>query len=59
MSTLAAGAGNLEEAIQRTVVPGLFLLPGGPLPPQPAELLHTRAFSELARRASGSASTGC
>lgn len=47
VSTLSAGAGVLEDAIQRTVVPGLFLLPGGPLPPQPAELLHTRAFSEL------------
>jgi capsular exopolysaccharide synthesis family protein len=41
------GEGSLERAIKSTDVPNLFVLPCGPLPPNPAELLHTRAFSEL------------
>ncbi len=33
--------------MKRTVVPGLDVLPCGPLPPSPAELLHTDAFKAL------------
>jgi capsular exopolysaccharide synthesis family protein len=47
VSSLVVGEGKLETAIKTTEVPGLFLLPCGPVPPNPAELLHTRAFSEL------------
>jgi succinoglycan biosynthesis transport protein ExoP len=47
VSSLVVGEGSLERAIKSTDVPNLFVLPCGPLPPNPAELLHTRAFSEL------------
>src|SRR5262249_17645161 len=33
-----------------TEVPGLFVLPCGPIPPNPAELLHTNAFSDLLQK---------
>lgn len=47
VSSLVVGEGKLEDAIKTTEVPGMFLLPCGPVPPNPAELLHTRAFGEL------------
>jgi capsular exopolysaccharide synthesis family protein len=47
VSSLVVGEGKLEDAIKTTEVPGMFLLPCGPVPPNPAELLHTRAFAEL------------
>lgn len=47
VSSLVVGEGSLDDAIKSTEVPGLFLLPCGPIPPNPAELLHTRAFNDL------------
>lgn len=47
VSSLVLGEGKLDDAIKTTEVPGLYLLPCGPIPPNPAELLHTRAFAEL------------
>jgi capsular exopolysaccharide synthesis family protein len=38
-STLLTGAVRLQGAVQPTDWPNLFLLPSGPLPPSPAELL--------------------
>jgi capsular exopolysaccharide synthesis family protein len=46
----------LEAALQDTDVPGLQLLPSGPLPPNPLDLLSSRRasqlFAELKRRCS-------
>lgn len=53
ISSLVVGEGSLDTAIRSTEVPGLFLLPCGPVPPNPAELLHTQAFKELLRSAAG------
>lgn len=47
VSSLVVGEGKLEDAIKTTEVPGVYLLPCGPVPPNPAELLHTKAFGEL------------
>ncbi len=47
VSSLIVGEGKMDEAIKSTEVPGLFILPCGPIPPNPAELLHTRAFGDL------------
>ncbi|MEW6434121.1 MAG: polysaccharide biosynthesis tyrosine autokinase [Myxococcota bacterium] len=47
VSSLVVGEGTLEAAIKSTEVSGLFVLPCGPVPPNPAELLHTKAFAEL------------
>jgi len=49
LSSLIVGEGSLEEAIKSTTIPGLFVLPSGPVPPNPAELLHTERFKALAR----------
>ncbi|MFY1831630.1 GumC family protein [Myxococcus fulvus] len=53
ISSLVVGEGTLEAAVKSTEVPGLFLLPCGPLPPNPAELLHTRAFADLLKLVAG------
>lgn len=47
VSSLVVGEGKLEDAIKTTEVPGVYLLPCGPVSPNPAELLHTKAFGEL------------
>ena len=47
VSSLVVNQGTLENAIKSTEVPGMYLLPCGPLPPNPAELLHTHAFNAL------------
>lgn len=47
VSSLVVGEGKLDDALKTTEVPGLFVLPCGPIPPNPAELLHTKAFGDL------------
>jgi len=47
VSTVVVGEGALDGAIKNTDVPGLFVVPCGPVPPNPAELLHTKAFARL------------
>jgi len=48
------GIGN-EESIQKTAIPNLWLIPSGPLPPNPSELLSSKRFgivlSKLGERA--------
>lgn len=47
VSSVVVGEGKLEDAIKTTDVPGLFVMPCGPVPPNPAELLHTQAFGDI------------
>ena len=47
VSSLVVGEGSMAQAIKSTEVPNLFLLPCGPIPPNPSELLHTHAFKDL------------
>lgn len=47
VSTIIVGSAPVDDAIKATDVPNLFVMPCGPVPPNPAELLHTRAFKEL------------
>lgn len=51
ISSVVVGEAQLKDAVRPTEVPGLSLLPCGPIPPNPAELLHTKAFHELMRAA--------
>lgn len=44
LSSLILGEASYEEAIQDSTVPNLHILPCGPIPPNPAELLHTDSF---------------
>ena len=47
LSSLIVGEGELESSITRDVLPGLDLLCCGPIPPNPAELLHAPGFQHL------------
>jgi succinoglycan biosynthesis transport protein ExoP len=54
LSSVVVGETELAEAIKSTEVPNLFVLPCGPIPPNPAEMFHTKAFAavlEAARQA--------
>jgi succinoglycan biosynthesis transport protein ExoP len=45
ISTVIVGKSPLSEAIKHTDVPNLDVLPCGPVPPNPSELLHTDRFA--------------
>ncbi len=47
LSSLILGEGTLKETAKASGVPNLSLLTSGPIPPNPAELLHTEAFHKL------------
>jgi capsular exopolysaccharide synthesis family protein len=47
LSSLILGDGTLASVIRQTLVTRLDVLPCGPVPPNPAELLHTVAFQRL------------
>jgi polysaccharide biosynthesis transport protein len=49
VSTAIVGNSTLDEVIKRTEVPNLDVLPCGPVPPNPSELLHTARFAQLVR----------
>jgi len=40
----------IEELAQETEVPNLWVIPCGPTPPNPAELLHSEAFENLLKQ---------
>ena len=47
VSNLVLGEATLDQAIQGTGINRLDIMACGPIPPNPAELLHTEAFSNL------------
>jgi capsular exopolysaccharide synthesis family protein len=47
LSTVVQGQATLDQAIQPTAVSGLEVLPCGPKPAQPTELLNSPMFTEL------------
>ncbi len=47
LACVMAGEAELADVIQQTAVPGLFVLPCGPHPPNPAELLNRPKLKEL------------
>jgi polysaccharide biosynthesis transport protein len=38
---------RLDDALSETVAPNLWVLPSGPTPPNPADLMHSEAFGRL------------
>ncbi|MCM2332401.1 MAG: polysaccharide biosynthesis tyrosine autokinase [Anaeromyxobacteraceae bacterium] len=47
LSSLILGDGLLEDAVQPSSINNLWVLPCGPIPPNPSELLHTSNFNAL------------
>jgi capsular exopolysaccharide synthesis family protein len=47
LSSLILGEGTLDGTIRHVGVPNLDILPCGPVPPSPSELLHTASFLKL------------
>jgi capsular exopolysaccharide synthesis family protein len=47
LSGVMSGEHKLREAIQSTHVPGLYLLPCGPVPENPSELLNSKKFARM------------
>lgn len=47
LSSLIVGDASMQDAVKSTDLPNLFVLPCGPTPPNPAELLQTEKFSVL------------
>lgn len=46
LSTLLTGGSKYDEVIFPTVEPNLFVIPAGPIPPHPSELLHSQTMFE-------------
>ena len=53
VTSVIVGEASLAEAASPTDIPGLDVLPCGPIPPNPSELLHGAAFEELVETARG------
>jgi capsular exopolysaccharide synthesis family protein len=47
LSSVLTGAGELRTAIQETKIPNLFVIPCGPVPPNPGELIVANRFKQL------------
>jgi capsular exopolysaccharide synthesis family protein len=47
LSNVLAGHANLDLAIRATGIPGLDLLPCGPVPANPSEILNSQPFADL------------
>jgi len=47
LSTVLATGSDWEDTLKSTEVPGLSVIPSGPIPPNPVELLHTERFRTL------------
>ncbi len=49
VSTLFEGSSAYEESIRPTEIPNLFILPAGPIPENPSELLGSRQTQDIIR----------
>lgn len=47
LSSVLTRQGKLEEVVQQTDITGLSIITSGPIPPNPAELLASKAMEEL------------
>lgn len=46
LSSVLAGEAQLDQAIQKTAVPNLDMLPCGPIPSNPSEILNSQVFAD-------------
>ncbi|MFQ5700484.1 MAG: GumC family protein [Acidobacteriota bacterium] len=47
LTSVLAGNRKLDEVLRETPHPGLMVVPSGPIPPNPAELLHSQAMKDI------------
>jgi capsular exopolysaccharide synthesis family protein len=47
LSNVIAGQVKLREAVRQTETPGLYVLPCGPVPPNPSEILNGKRFAQV------------
>ena len=47
LSTLLTQSANIEEIVQATGIPGMYVLTSGPLPPNPAKILDSPEMTSL------------
>jgi len=47
LSSILTGTEGLKAAIQKSSIPNLFVIPCGPIPPNPGELIVAAAFRQL------------
>jgi capsular exopolysaccharide synthesis family protein len=47
LSSVLTGTAPLKATIQQTAIPNLFVIPCGPIPPNPGELIVANRFREL------------
>jgi capsular exopolysaccharide synthesis family protein len=47
LSSVLAGEAELDEVIQSTAISGLDILPCGPIPANPSEILNSQTFADL------------
>ena len=59
VSNVLAGQAKLDDAICPTKVAGLHLLPCGPIPANPSEILNGQAFADCWRRCRARTTTCC
>jgi polysaccharide biosynthesis transport protein len=46
-ASVLGGSAEIAEALHQTAIPGLSVIPSGPIPPNPAELLTSHRFKEM------------
>ena len=52
LSNVIVGDASAADAVQQTAVPGLWVMPGGHVPPNPVELLASQRFRDVLASAS-------
>jgi polysaccharide biosynthesis transport protein len=47
VTRILAGESDVTDTVRKTDIENLWVLPAGPIPPNPAELMHTKRFAAL------------
>jgi len=47
LSTCLTGQFSVDEVIVQTAIPNLYVIPCGPVPPNPAELLSSKSMQDV------------
>ncbi|HLG28592.1 MAG TPA: polysaccharide biosynthesis tyrosine autokinase, partial [Candidatus Brocadiales bacterium] len=53
LTNLLIGEASMDEVIQKSPVENLYILPSGPIPPNPSELLSSKSMDELIEKLKG------